>query len=127
MVSYIKENYEEYDKIIITKKYGEPHEFLLFFWPWDSQKYQDDPNLIRFEQSNWFWVDRFDKFYFVNDWEIPKEEGIFVLESEKEEVDCTTDLKCLLITSPANYPEDWKNLKVINFLNGEPAFEIYEN
>ena len=80
----IKENYDKYDKIIITKKHGEPHEFLLFFWPWDSQKYQDDPNLIRFEQSNWFWVDRFDKFYFVNDWEIPKEEGVFVLESEKE-------------------------------------------
>ena len=51
-VSYIKENYGKYDKIILTKKYGEPHEFLLFFWPWDSQKYQNDPNLIRFEQSN---------------------------------------------------------------------------
>ncbi len=63
----------------------------------------------------------------MNDWEIPKEEGVFVLESKKEEVDCTADLKCLLITSPGNYPKDWKNLKVINFLNGEPAFEIYEN
>jgi hypothetical protein len=126
-IAYGKDNYENYDKIIITKKYGEPHEFLLFYWPWDPEKYRSDANLIRFEQSGWFWVDAFDKFYFVNDWEIPKEGKTFTLESKKEKVDCTGVTKCLLVTSPGNFPKGWQNLKIINFLNGTAAFEVYEN
>lgn len=127
IVNYAKKSYSGYDKIIVTKRYGEPHEFFLFFWPWEPGKFREDPNLIRFEQSGWFWVDRFDKFYFVNDWEIPKEKGIFTLESEKEIVDCTKVTKCLLVTSPGNYPAGWRNLETVNFLDGEAAFEIYEN
>lgn len=120
-VDYVKENYAKYDKIIITKKYGEPHEFFLFFWPWDPAKYVSDPNLIRFHQSNWYWVDRFDKFYFVNDWQVKE----LKLESGGK-VDCAM-IKCLLITSPDNFPGGWKKLNTINFLDGKPAFEIYEN
>jgi len=124
-VEYAKKNYEAYDTIIVSKKYGEPHEFFLFFWPWDPQQYRVDPNLNRFYQSGWYWVDGFDKFYFVNDWDIPKEKDSFVLESKKM-VDCSR-LKCLLITSPDNYPMGWKKLEAINFLDGKAAFEIYEN
>ena len=127
VVKYTKVNYQKYDKIIITKKYGEPHEFVLFYTPWDPNKYQNDANLIRFKQSDWFWVDRFDKFYFVNDWDIPKEEWQpFVLESKQEEVDCQ-GVRCLLITSPGNVPKGWSKLDTINFLNGSEAFEIYDN
>ncbi len=125
VVDYTRTNYGKYDKIIVTKKYGEPHEFFLFFWPWDPAKYRRDPNLIRFYQSDWYWVDRFDKFYFVNDWQIPKEGRTFVLES-KGKVDCISS-KCLLISSPGNYPKGWKKLEIINFLDGKGAFEIYEN
>lgn len=127
-VAFSKDNYDKYDKIIVSKKYGEPHEFFLFFWPWDPGKYQNDPNLIRFYQSNWYWVDRFDKFYFVNDWQVVRDRDRvreLVLESGGE-VDCNTTA-CLLITSPDNYPEGWKLLKTINFLNGKPAFQILEN
>ena len=127
VVDFAKVNYQKYDKIIITKKYGEPHEFFLFFFPWDPKSYQNDVNLIRFKQSDWFWVDRFDKFYFVNDWDIPSQEWQpFVLESKEEEVDCK-QLKCLLITSPGNVPKGWSKLDTVNFLNGEEAFEIYDN
>ena len=129
-VSYIRTNYDKYDKIIITKKYGEPHEFLLFYWPWDPKSYQEDENLIRFGQSDWYWVDRFDKFYFVNDWEVD-EEGTgdyeFNLESGKS-VQCPVDsVQCLLITSPGTVPEGWGKLETINFLDGQPAFEFYAN
>lgn len=126
-VSYIKDHYSRYDKIIVSKKYGEPHEFLLFYLAWNPAKYRDDPNLIRFEQSDWFWVDRFDKFYFVNDWQVPHDKAIFVLESKKETVDCNKSLKCLLITSPGNYPKDWHKLETINFLDGKTAFDILDN
>jgi len=126
MVEYVKGNYQKYDKVIITKKYGEPHEFLLFYWPWDPAKYKEDPNLIRFYQSGWYWVDRFDKFYFVNDWEIAGNTDTFALES-RNTVDCSVAKTCLLVTSPGNYPSGWKRVETINFLDGTFAFEILEN
>jgi hypothetical protein len=135
VVNYAKANYAKYDKIIVTKKYGEPHEFFLFFMQYDPAKYRSDPNLIRFYQSNWYWIDRFDKFYFVNDWQITGTEKvsgtdknnnkIFVLES-KNIVHCN-DSKCLLITSPGNFPDGWKKLTTIDFLDGKPVFDILEN
>ncbi|OGY11714.1 MAG: hypothetical protein A3H88_03520 [Candidatus Blackburnbacteria bacterium RIFCSPLOWO2_02_FULL_44_9] len=124
-VDYIKQNYNNYDQIIVTKKYGEPHEFLLFHWPWDPEKYRSDSNLVRFKQSDWYWVDRFDKFYFVNDWDIPHETNkIWKLESGSEVP--VNPKRTLLVTSPGNYPPDWSKLKTINFLDGSPAFEILE-
>ena len=127
VIQYVAENYNKYDKIIVTKKYGEPHEFFLFYLKWNPLLYQADKNLIRFEQSNWFWVDRFDKFFFVNDWEVPSEEWQpFVLESKKEEIDCR-EIKCLLITSPGNVPKTWNKLESVQFLDGSGAFEIYDN
>jgi 4-amino-4-deoxy-L-arabinose transferase-like glycosyltransferase len=120
-VDYAKQNYNQYDKIIVTKKYGEPHEFFLFFMKWDPAKYRDDSNLIRFYQSNWYWVDRFDKFYFVNDWQVKD-----LITESKVKIDCKS-MKCLLVTSPDNYPSGWKKLETINFLDGKSAFEIYEN
>lgn len=119
-VSYIKENYNKYDKIIITKKYGEPHEFFLFFMKYDPQKYRNDTNLIRFFQSDWYWVDRFNKFYFVNDWQVKE----MRMESGGK-IDCLNS-KCLLISSPDNSPSGWLNIYKINFLDGKPAFEMYE-
>lgn len=120
-VSYAKENYGKYDKIIVTKKYGEPHEFFLFYLPWDPVKYKTNPDLIRFQQSNWFWVDRFDKFYFANDWQVRE----MKLESGGD-IECR-ESNCLLITSPGNVPDGWEKLRSINFLDGTAAFEIYEN
>lgn len=120
-VNYVKENYSKYDKIIITKKYGEPHEFLLFFMKYDPLIYRTDANLIRFFQSDWYWVDRFDKFYFINDWQVKD----MKLESGGK-VDCS-HVKCLLISSPDNSPKSWLNIYRINFLDGKPAFEMYEN
>lgn len=117
MVAYLKENYEQYDKIIITKRYGEPHEFILFWWPWDPQKFRNDPNLVRYFQSDWYWVDGFDKFRFINDWEI---------KNDKWFASGGVNDKWLLVTSPGNYPEGWSKIKTINFLDGQPAFEILE-
>lgn len=144
VVNYAKVHYNEYDKIIVTKKYGEPHEFILFYWPWDPAKYRSDPNIIRFYQSNWYWVDRFDKFYFVNDWEIPRVEDARLAEDSSrfgDEADGESRRgkwkmesggeipitgRTLLITSPANYPPGWNMLNTIYFLDGKPAFDILE-
>ena len=123
-VQFIKDHYNEYDQIIVTKKYGEPHEFVLFYLPWDPEKYVNDPNLIRFGQSEWYWVDRFDRFYFINDWQVPKmDSGKWIVESGSE---IPINSNTLLVTSPGNYPPGWKMIKTINFLDNRPAFDILE-
>jgi 4-amino-4-deoxy-L-arabinose transferase-like glycosyltransferase len=112
VVSFIKENYNNYDEIIFTKKYGEPHEFILFFWPWDPLKYQNDPNLKWDFHEDWYWVNAFDKIKFINDWEIKDQTK-------------SIDKKTLLITSPGNYNKDDSSLiKTIYFLDQKPAFDI---
>jgi len=111
VVNYIKENYPNYDQVIFTKKYGEAHEFVLFYWPWNPSSYQNDPNLNWDFHSDWYWVNAFDKFKFVNDWEIKKE-----TENIKT--------KTLLITSPGNYNENSNLVKTIYFLDQKPAFDI---
>lgn len=122
-VDFIKENYARYDKIIFTKKYGEPHEFVLFYWPWNPEKYQKEPKNWNYH-ANWYWVDSFDKFIFVNDWEIG-DSANFKVQSLK----CDKRIeRCLLVTSPGNYPSsEWSRIKTIKFLDGREAFEILEN
>lgn len=113
-VTFVKDNYTNYPQIIFTKKYGEAHEFVLFYWPWNPSTYQNDPKLNWDYHANWYWVNAFDKFEFINDWEIK--------EKTKE-----LSSKTLLITSPDNYNKENSHLiKTINFLNGQPAFDILE-
>ncbi len=114
-VSFVKENYSKYDKIVFTKKYGEPHEFILFWWPWEPSYYQDDPKKVWDYHANWYWVDAFDKFEFWNDWEV--KEKIKSRDSQQ---------RVLLITAPENWLEPGKLLKTMNFLNEDKAFEVVE-
>ncbi len=115
VIEYIKQNGDKYGTIYITKKYGEPHEFILFYLQYDPEKYRTDPNLIRYQKSDWFWVDGFDKYYFINDWEV------------KSNARCQMpNVQCLLITSPGNYPAGSRILQTIKFLDGKTAFDIVE-
>lgn len=111
-VEFINNQGVEYDSIVFSKKYGEPHEFVLFYTKYDPVKFQTDKNLKRYKRSDWYWVDKFSKFEFVNDWEV------------KKKLANRGDL--LLITSPGNYPVNGKLLKIIYFLDGNPAFDIVE-
>ncbi len=110
MVAKLKSYYPQYKNIYITKKYGEAHEFILFYWPWDPLAYQNDPNLNWDFHADWYWVNAFDKFKFLNDWEISSQE---------------IPPHSLLITSPQNYPQtNAKLIDRVNFLNGQSAFEF---
>lgn len=121
VVDFANNNYNKFDEIITTKAYGEPHEYFLFFLKFDPAKYMNDPNLIRFYQSNWYWVDHFDKFWFVNDWQVKD----LVTES-KHKIDCTNK-KCLIITTPDNAPIGFVKINEVKFLDGKTAFEMYTN
>lgn len=108
-VEFVRLHQDEYERIVFSKIYGEPHIFLLFYLQYNTQKYQIIDK-IRYKQSDWFWVDRFDKYEFINDWEI------------KEKISGRKNI--LLITSPQNYPANSQILTTVNFLDGKPAFEI---
>jgi 4-amino-4-deoxy-L-arabinose transferase-like glycosyltransferase len=114
IVDFTKENYDQYDQIIITKKYGEAHEFLLFYWPWNPESYQNDSFKIWDYHADWYWINGFNKFKFVNDWEI-----------KDITKNINTNEHILLISSPNNYNQNnAKLIKTIYFLDGKPAFDI---
>lgn len=119
VVGYVNEHKEEYDLIVFTRHFGEPHMFTLFFSNYDPEKYQNDPNLVRFETHDWVRVLRFDKFYFpdLGDKGTKPQD---ILEENKGK-------KLLLIGKSGDFPYGVRRLKVINFLDGTPAFEIVDN
>lgn len=102
--------YNNYKNIYITKGYGEPHIFYLFFNQYNPQQYFENPTLIRYSKTNWRWVDRLENIRFINDWEIESK-----LTDEKE---------AILVTTPDNYPLNAQVLKSVYFLDGTKAFDI---
>lgn len=108
IVQIIKDNYSQYDHIVVSKKYGEAHEFVAFYWPWDPKSFVSDKAWDY--HANWYWVNKLGKIEFVNDWEM-------------------NDYKylpnTLIISSPENKLVGRK-LEQIDFLDGKPAFVISE-
>ncbi|MBU1200463.1 glycosyltransferase family 39 protein [Patescibacteria group bacterium] len=120
-IEYVEKNSQNYNNVIFTKHYGEPHIFYAFFTKLNPLVIQPGGNNLRFEQSDWFWTDKINNIYFVNDWEIPKIiEDTMPLESGGE----VSFKNSLLIVSPQSLPQNVTILKTINFLDGSPAFII---
>ena len=97
--------------LYISKKYGEPHIFYLFYTQYDPAKYQSNPSLVRYQQSNWRWVDQLDNVHFINDWEMK---------------DKLKDQHGYVISTPGNYPGIPPVLQKVDFLDGKGAFEVVE-
>lgn len=112
-IDFVKIHYQDYDQIVMSKRYAEPHEFVLWYWPWDSRQLLTDPKYKWDYHANWYWVDGFGKFKFVNDWEM--------LATAKP----VRGVRILVICSPDNIVPG-KRVKEINFLNGQPAFILVE-
>jgi 4-amino-4-deoxy-L-arabinose transferase-like glycosyltransferase len=117
-VSYVKDHYSDYDLIVFSRTYGEPHMFTLFFLNWDPAKFQKDPNLDRFESNQWVWVLKFDKFYFPD----LGDPGT----RYQDLVNANPGKKILFVGKPGDFPENLPRLLTVNFLNGNRAFEIVE-
>lgn len=108
VVQFIKQRYSNYDQIIFTKKYGEPHEYVAYFWPWDPADFAQTK--LWDYHANWYWVNSLDKIKFINDWEIK---------------DLVIKPNTLVIASPESEIPGHE-IKRINFLDGQPAFVLYE-
>ena len=117
-VDYIAKHKDEYDEIIFTRHYGEPHMFTLFYLNYDPAKYQNNPNLDRFETYDWVRVLHFDKFYFPD----LGDKGTQYQDIVKQ----NPNKKMLFIGRSGDFPKEIKRLSSIKFLNGEDAFDIVE-
>lgn len=118
VVGFIGQKYDEYDLIVFSRHYGEPHMFTLFYLNWDPAKFQNDKNLERFETYDWVRVLRFDKFYFPD----LGDEGTTFEDVKKE----YGGKRMLFIGKPGDFPESYPKLFTVDFLNGGRAFEVVE-
>lgn len=118
VVEFIKDHKDEYDQIVFTRHYGEPHMFTLFYLNYDPLTYQTDPGLVRFETYDWVRVLRFNKFYFPDLGDKGTSFEDILIQSE--------DKRILFIGKKGDFPENWHKLLSVNFLNGDTAFEIVE-
>jgi hypothetical protein len=119
VVSYIKEHYDNYDLIVFSRTYGEPHMFTLFFLNWDPASYQNNSNLDRFEANSWIWVLKFGKFYFPDLGDAGTR--------YQDIVKANPGKRILFIGKFGDFPEGVQKLLKVNFLNGNEAFEIVQS
>lgn len=117
-VQYVKDHNNQYDLTVFTRHYGEPHMFTLFYLNYDPAKYQNDPNLIRFETFDWVRVLRFDKYYFPD----LGDQGTRF----EDIVGDNPGKKILFVGRKGDFPKEITRLYSTNFLNGENAFDIVE-
>jgi len=118
VINYVSQHKDEYDQIVFTRHYGEPHMFTLFYLNYDPLKYQTSPNLIRYETYDWVWVLKFDKFYFPD----LGDKGTQFADIVK----ANPGKKLLFIGRKGDFPKDTTRLLSVDFLNNENAFDIVE-
>lgn len=118
VVEYIKNYQMEYDQIIFTRHFGEPHMFTLFYLGYDPAKFQNDPGLVRFETFNWVRVLKFDKYYFPDLGDDGTKFADIIAQNPGK--------KLLFIGKDGDFPDNWPHLEKIRFLSGDLAFEIVE-
>ena len=118
VVGYIKNHQSEYDQIIFTRHFGEPHMFTLFYLRYDPVKFQNDSSLIRFEPFDWVRVLKFNKYYFPDLGDTGTKFADIIAQNPGK--------RLLFIGKDGDFPNNWPRLEKINFLNGDLAFEIVE-
>ncbi len=64
LASYVKANYNNFDKFYITRKNGEPYIFLLYYLNFSPEKYQKQATLTAPDEYGFGQVEKFDKFVF---------------------------------------------------------------
>lgn len=114
---------KNFSKVFISKRYGEAHIFYAFYNKLAPEKLQPGGDNIRFEKSDWFWTDKIDNVYFVNDWQIPVGKITSLPLESGGEIPTSNSL---MVASPDHLPAGANVLETINFLDGSTAFKIIE-
>lgn len=98
---------DQYDRVIVSTKLEQPHEFWLYYLAYDPKKYLQEGGTV----SGGFLEDRnrFDKYQFRP------------IDYEKQRLEAKT----LFVGIPEEFSQG-SLLAAINYLNGEPAIYIFE-
>ncbi len=110
-VDYMKLNQDQYDQIVFSRTYGEPHIFVLFFTAYDPVKFLNDKNLIRYEDHHWIWVYHFDKYWFPDLGDVGTKYADWVKNNPGQ--------KILFVGKQGDFPADRPVLDQVNFLLGQ--------
>lgn len=107
-VSYISQNQNKYQKIVITDRYDQPYILLLFYSKYDPAKYQTENKKMSDNKFGFSTISSFGKYEFrpIGKEEISKSKNTLFIGTNEE------------------IGENEVLLKVINFPNGLPAFKI---
>lgn len=99
---------KNYDKILITKFYGEPHIFYLFYRQIDPEQYQKGEGVIRYDRKDkWVNVDRIGKYWFFEKLDFNQVNG-----------------KELIVLAPKEINFELEVLDEIKYPQGNSAFII---
>jgi len=109
-------------KIFMTKRLAEPHIFYAFYNQLDPRMMFPAESNIRFVQTDWYWTDKINNYYFINDWKIPNQTPVDTLSLESGGVIDAKD--SILVTSPDHLPSNLEVLKIINYPDNKPVFII---
>ena len=106
---FTKEEEKNNSKIIVTKKYGEPQIFYLFYNKIDPKWYQESPEVTKTERSDkWKDVKKIGMYYFRD------------LSAEKP----TKESGTLFVLNPNELNGSITTTKTIMYLNGKPVFHL---
>ena len=106
LYSKLAKQENHFDKIMITKFYGEPHIFYLFYSKFNPESYQSSLGVVRYERDDhWINVDRIGQYYFLQE----------ILIEDKD---------ILYAIAPQELKGDFTTLDKIIWLNREPSFLI---
>lgn len=96
----------KYDRVIVSTKIDQAHEFWLYYLKYDPQKYLAEGGTVSggfLETRN-----KFDKYFFKT------------IDYQKQR----TETKTLFVGTPEEFPQNSNILKVISYLNGEEALFV---
>jgi len=65
MSEIVQKNYDNYERIIVSKKLGQPYIFMLYNLKFSPKEYQKQARLTELDEYGFGQIEKFDKFQFV--------------------------------------------------------------
>jgi 4-amino-4-deoxy-L-arabinose transferase-like glycosyltransferase len=115
-IAYVTAHADQYDRVVMTKWYGEPQLFVAFYTRWDPIDFQrESQGLLRYESEGRAWLDQLEP-YQVGRWEFKYLS--WVNEAKQP--------RTLYIGKPDDFWPDSHIVSTIKYPNGQPAFLLVE-
>jgi 4-amino-4-deoxy-L-arabinose transferase-like glycosyltransferase len=112
LTSYVKENENKYDKIIVTDRYDQPYILFLFYLKYPPQGFQGEHELTPRDKFGFSTVRSFDKYQFQ----------AIDFDTLRPEYS-----NSLIVGTDEEIPDESNVIERIYFPNGDVAFELVAN